>query len=812
MARIDTIQTNFTGGELSPELALGRPDIQKFSNGVRRALNVSIRVQGGAKRRPGTLFVAAAKFQDRPARLIDFIFNRSQAYVLEMGDSYMRFFRNRAPILASGSPYEIATPYTVGTLRTVNFVQKADTAFFAQETVWPHRLQRFGDASWALAPAPFDPAPVAEQGHYPGTTLTLAANTGSTTATAGGSVFLPSDVGRSIVAGVGLALITGIASATVANVTVQRSFSALSLGSGTWGIDGSPMSAILLATSGAVGDVGAVAHADASFSTAVTISAAAQPVAGYTDVAATAHGFSTNDVVQVQDAKSGSTSISAANGYYVAQVLDANTLRIPYKGQLFDSGTVRKLQATAGAQTFRAEDVGKIVFAGGGALRITEVPNATVALGRVLATVDTAAIIAADAWTLEDAAWNARNGFPRAVTLDRQRLLLAGTPAYPLTIWGSKIAAYLNYTFSTNDDGAFRFELDGPRNSPIRHLAPARKLLVLTDSDEMSLQGGQEKAIGPTNIQKTDESTAGSNYVRPVKVGAELLNVQAAGRIVSGIGYRYEIDGYAAPDRTVFASHITGPGIIDQAFQKDPNKQLMCVRADGLIAACTYDMDQEVSAWARWETSGQFESVASIPTVSGEETWCAVARQIGGTTRRYVEVFDPDVLVDCGIARASVAPGGDTVWTGLGHLEGREVVVYGDGSYQGHYTVVSGQITVARALRYAQIGLPFNVEVEPLEIELATAGGTSMAAPRNVREVQLRVLDTTGAQINGRELEFRRFDTPGNLDSPPPVESGTLRALTLEDSIYTASRLVISQAYPMPFHLLDIIRRVTVNA
>lgn len=814
MARVDIIQTNFTGGEISRELALGRPDIQKFSNGLRTALNVVIRVQGGAKRRPGTLFVATAKFPDRTVRLLDFVFNRSQAYCIEMGDGYMRWFRNRAPILAGGNPYEIATPYAAGVVRTVNFVQKADTAFFVHEGVWPQRLQRFGDALWMMMPAPFITEPVAEQGHYPAPALTLSsAAIGAATATAAGSAFLPSDIGRNITYQGGAATITGYTSDTLVSVQVTQPFPAAALPGGAYNIDGSPRAAVLVVTRGSVGDPASISHADAGLEDpAKTVTASGNNVAGYTDVAVAAHGYATNDTIRISNAEDAGAKIPTADGYYVITVLDANTVRIPYTGQLFSSGDVRRVQNTAGAAVWRAEDVNKIVFIGGGSIRINAVPNASTALGVVLTELDTTAdAVQPDAWTLESAAWSARTGYPRAITIDRQRLFFAGSVSYPQTVWASSIGAYLDFAYATNDDSAFRFELDGARNSPIRHLASVRKLLVLTDSDEMSLQGGPEKAIGPTNVQKTDESTAGSNFVRPVKVGAELLNVQAAGRIVSGIGYRYEIDGYAAPDRTVFASHITGPGIIDQAYQKDPNKLLMCVRADGVIAACTYDMDQEVSAWARWVTDGQFESVATIPTASGEETWCAAARQIGGTTRRYIEVFDPDVMVDCGIARTSVAPGGDTEWTGLGHLEGREVVVYGDGSFRGRYTVAGGKITVDRPLRYAQIGLPFLVEVEPLEIEVATAGGTSMASPRNVREVQLRVLDTTGAQINGQPIEFRLFDTPGNLDSPPPTSSGTMRAITLEDQIYTASRLVIRQEYPMPFHLLDIIRRVTVN-
>lgn len=104
MAKASLISTNFTGGELSPALALGRVDIAKYANGVRRLENCVLTVQGGARRRPGTRFIAPSKSTQFRPRLIDFVFNRNQAYVLELGNGYVRFFRDRAFSLETPSP------------------------------------------------------------------------------------------------------------------------------------------------------------------------------------------------------------------------------------------------------------------------------------------------------------------------------------------------------------------------------------------------------------------------------------------------------------------------------------------------------------------------------------------------------------------------------------------------------------------------------------------------------------------------------------------------------------------------------------
>lgn len=73
----------------------------------------------------------------------------------------------------------------------------------------------------------------------------------------------------------------------------------------------------------------------------------------------------------------------------------------------------------------------------------------------------------------------------------------------------------------------------------------------------------------------------------------------------------------------------------------------------------------------------------------------------------------------------------------------------------------------------------------------------------------MRTLDTKGLEINGKAIDPRRF---GNnlLDQPPPEFGRDVRAITLQDEIYKA-KVVITQSYPLPFHVLNVIRKVTVN-
>lgn len=95
--RQDIELTSFTKGELTPRLK-GRTDYDGYYAGCDTLLNMVVMLQGGATRRPGTLYAANVKTQAKAANLIAFQFNVDQAYMLEFGDLYMRVYKDKAPV------------------------------------------------------------------------------------------------------------------------------------------------------------------------------------------------------------------------------------------------------------------------------------------------------------------------------------------------------------------------------------------------------------------------------------------------------------------------------------------------------------------------------------------------------------------------------------------------------------------------------------------------------------------------------------------------------------------------------------------
>jgi hypothetical protein len=97
MAKVSTLQSNFGGGEYSP-LVHGRVDSDRYPLGLKKCQNFVPMIQGGLVRRSGTRFVAPAKYHDKASRLYRFEFSVTQAYVLEFGDQYIRFFKDNSQI------------------------------------------------------------------------------------------------------------------------------------------------------------------------------------------------------------------------------------------------------------------------------------------------------------------------------------------------------------------------------------------------------------------------------------------------------------------------------------------------------------------------------------------------------------------------------------------------------------------------------------------------------------------------------------------------------------------------------------------
>ena len=169
MVKVWPIQTNFTAGQISPRLH-GRVDINKYKNGVKTQKNAYSLPHGGVVRRGGTRYIADVKTSSKKVRLVRFEFSITQAYIIEFGDLYCRFYKDNGQITSGGSVVELATPYTEAQLFDLYFAQSADVLYVAHPTHYPRKITRTSDVSWSIATLTFTNLPsdfVAGAGDYP---------------------------------------------------------------------------------------------------------------------------------------------------------------------------------------------------------------------------------------------------------------------------------------------------------------------------------------------------------------------------------------------------------------------------------------------------------------------------------------------------------------------------------------------------------------------------------------------------------------------------------------------------------------------
>jgi len=232
---MDFAQVSFNVGVVSPEVK-ARIDLDgKYPYALKELKNFIPLAHGPVTRRMGLEFIAEAKNHDKECRLVPFEFNTEQAYILEYGDLYIRFFKDGGVI---GAPYEVVTTYTEALLQGLDFAQLNDTQYIACSSKLPRTLVRSDHASWAISDITHETGPFIAQ-NSTSTTLAPSATTGGITITASAVTginndqgFISTDVGRlvAIENGAplewGIARITSITSTTVVNATVVDDFGA----------------------------------------------------------------------------------------------------------------------------------------------------------------------------------------------------------------------------------------------------------------------------------------------------------------------------------------------------------------------------------------------------------------------------------------------------------------------------------------------------------------------------------------------------------------------------------------------------------
>ena len=83
-------------------------------------------------------------------RLARFQFSDTQAYILEFGNLYCRFYKDNGRIEQVGIAEELVTPYPTAVLFDLMFAQSADTMFISHRDYAPRQIERTSHTDWTI--------------------------------------------------------------------------------------------------------------------------------------------------------------------------------------------------------------------------------------------------------------------------------------------------------------------------------------------------------------------------------------------------------------------------------------------------------------------------------------------------------------------------------------------------------------------------------------------------------------------------------------------------------------------------------------
>jgi hypothetical protein len=760
MARVDPIQTSFAGGEFGVSL-FGRTDTSQYQTACATVENFLCRPYGSLVSTPGTEYINECKFSalgtDSNVRLLKFIFNRTDAYVIEFGDKYFRFYTQAALVVTSGTTaYEVAHTFTSAEVKNVQFAQLNDVIYLVHPSHKPQKLVRYGTTNWTLSYETFDGGPflddnitdtkVSASATASGASVTLTASatvwTVSSASTAGHMNTFFKYGGTSTNATTkldeqGYVLITAVSSGTLAYGTIQNALSGTA------------------------------------------------PIANWAQSA-------WNDV----------------NGWPASVTFHQN--------RLFYARTTEEPQKVWGSRPFIYNDFGIDADYNDDALNLQAASNEAneikwLAAGKdliagtyggefVLSATDGQALTGKSATMTKQVSWGSESIIPKKI----------GTFFYYVQRFGKKIRELFYFwdldTYKAVDKTIFSPHITGNgivdmdcQANPETVLWCVRtdgQLATLTREVDQEIQGWARQvtdgyyesiAVIPSYSEQYDEvwvvvrRTVNGKSKRYIEVfkSVEVPSEQAKCFYVhSGLSY----NAYTTTLNTAATITLSATG--------------GSIRVTSTVALFeANDVGQRIRAI---DSAGGYVGEVKITTFSS-------ATVVLGTVKTPFDAL-------------TYAPGywgvSVSTITGLSHLEAAEVTVLGDGALDKPLkTVSSGSITLASDYHIVNVGLPYTSTFKSLPIEAGSQTGTAQGKIQRINSLSIKVNNSyRGFKVGNDEMlkiGFRKTTTL--LRVPEALYTGVIENIAFDDGYKYGAQVVIQNEDPLPVEILSIMPILTTS-
>lgn len=858
------LQASFSGGEVSPAL-YARVDSASYASWLKTACNFYVHPQGGASNRQGTAFMGQAKYENKPCRLIPFVLGEADSYVIELGDKYLRIFTSSGLLKKDGAVFELSTPYGAYELASVSYTQYAQTLFLAHPAYPPKRLTRQENGYFILEDLPLSCGPFMSFNTDSSRKLRLIKNN-DTVVSEGVPArlsFQPKAYSHLFVQGYfnGTLFYSGMdyglnldLLVSEFNVGIGGGFKAYNDGgimriespSDTGG-DCNGMELIFLyrysfyrdpeltvvqtlkggSNKGEVINAGEdkfllesnfdlflPSHTDGRFCISQRLAPQEKSATmAYQDISdtiksggdwklSTTGTWTGNFVLEFskdagntwQEARSFSRSSGEENLSAFGNLEDSSDM---YLLRLRGTDISGEMGFILQSEAFVQQGVAVVE-------KYISSRQVSVRIEQQFASEDFC-----ENWA--EGAFSPSAGYPSCVFVYQDRLGFAGTFKEPQTLWFSKTSSYYDFGHARGDlldSDSFGVKLSGKSLNPIYSVIVSNKLLIFTGGSEWTLvaTGG---ILTPYNIQVSQQSERGASRTRPFLVGNRTLYVQARGGVLRDFYYDYSSDSYTGNDLTILSKHLFfNKQIKEMAYQQEPDNLIWCILSDGTALTLTYVAEQNICAWTRHETKGNFKSVCVAASHGYDEVWFAVERNGKYFIERLVKRLSSKAPEDQIFLDACVSRKSEEMFTevsGLEHLQGLEgICLLADGNWIADIDITDGKITLPSACKCVHIGLGYSAELATLPIYLAQL---SLPYSRKYRTVSamIKLLDSRGGRVGAEGQSFKEMGSASveKMDIPRPLQTEDCEISLQADHRYFPS-IIFRQPYPLPVTLLAV--------
>ena len=227
--------------------------------------------------------------------------------------------------------------------------------------------------------------------------------------------------------------------------------------------------------------------------------------------------------------------------------------------------------------------------------------------------------------------------YPSAVGFFDQRAVYANTTANPNKFFQTQIGDIYNFSRSVPaaDDDAIFASIIARRINAIQHVVPLTDLILFTSGGEYRVTG--TPTVTPSSIQIKPQSYYGSTSLRPIVAG-EVGLFCSAGSYIRDFTYQFADDKFVGKDVTILARHLFNDyTLVDWDFAPSPHHAAWVIRDDGSMLCLTYNPDQDVYAWTRHRTKGEYQSVCVVREGEFDIPYFVVQRIVNGNTVQYIE-------------------------------------------------------------------------------------------------------------------------------------------------------------------------------